>query len=111
MIRERLLLRLKKADATIFQTEKSLKDLEGKVSDDDKKAAEDKIAELRNVMNSDNVDDIKAKTKELNDVAMKYAQKVYEEAAKQNQNANSTDTIDSTNDSKDDVKEAKYEEK
>ncbi len=99
------------ADATIFQTEKSLKDLEGKVSDDDKKAAEDKIAELRNVMNSDNVDDIKAKTKELNDVAMKYAQKVYEEAAKQNQNATTSDANNTTNDSKDDVKEAKYEEK
>ena len=99
------------ADATIFQTEKSLKDLEGKVSEDDKKATEDKIAELRNVMNSDNVDDIKSKTKELNDVAMKYAEKVYQEAAKQNQNANSTDTNSSSNDSKDDVKEAKYEEK
>ena len=99
------------ADATIFQTEKSLKDLEGKVSDDDKKAAEDKIAELRNVMNSDNVDDIKAKTKELNDVAMKYAQKVYEEAAKQNQNATTSDANSTTTDSKDDVKEAKYEEK
>ena len=99
------------ADATIFQTEKSLKDLEGKVSDDDKKAAEDKIAELRNVMNSDNVDDIKAKTKELNDVAMKYAQKVYEEAAKQNQNATTSDANNTTTDSKDDVKEAKYEEK
>ena len=99
------------ADAAIFQTEKSLKDLEGKVSDDDKKSAEDKIAELRNVMNSDNLDDIKAKTKELNDVAMKYAEKIYQEAAKQNQNANSTDTNSSSNDSKDDVKEAKYEEK
>ena len=99
------------ADAAIFQTEKSLKDLEGKVSDDDKKSAEDKIAELRNVMNSDNVDDIKAKTKELNDVAMKYAEKVYQEAAKQNQNANSADTNNTANDSKDDVKEAKYEEK
>ena len=99
------------ADAAIFQTEKSLKDLEGKVSDDDKKSAEDKIAELRNVMNSDNVDDIKAKTKELNDVAMKYAEKVYQEAAKQNQSANSTDTNNTSNDSKDDVKEAKYEEK
>ena len=99
------------ADATIFQTEKSLKDLEGKVSEDDKKAAEDKIAELRNVMNSDNVDDIKAKTKELNDVAMKYAEKVYEEAAKQNQNATTSDANNTTTDSKDDVKEAKYEEK
>ena len=99
------------ADATIFQTEKSLKDLEGKVSEDDKKAAEDKIAELKNVMNSDNVDDIKAKTKELNDVAMKYAEKVYQEAAKQNQNASTSDANTTTNDSKDDVKEAKYEEK
>ena len=62
-------------------------------------------------MNSDNVDDIKAKTKELNDVAMKYAEKVYEEAAKQNQNASTSDANTATNDSKDDVKEAKYEEK
>ena len=99
------------ADAAIFQTEKSLKDLEGKVSDDDKKSAEDKIAELRNVMNSDNVDDIKAKTKELNDVAMKYAEKVYQEAAKQNQNTANADSNNTANDSKDDVKEAKYEEK
>ena len=99
------------ADATIFQTEKSLKDLEGKVSEDDKKAAEDKIAELRNVMNSDNVDDIKSKTKELNDVAMKYAEKVYQEAAKQNQNTANADSNNTANDSKDDVKEAKYEEK
>ena len=99
------------ADATIFQTEKSLKDLEGKVSEDDKKAAEEEIAELRNVMNSDNVDDIKSKTKELNDVAMKYAEKIYQEAAKQNQNTANADSNNKANDSKDDVKEAKYEEK
>ena len=97
------------ADATIFQTEKSLKDLEGKVSDSDKKSAEDKIAELKKTLESDNVDDIKAKTKELSDIAMKYAQKVYEEAAKQNQANNVNET--SNTDSKDDVKEAKYEEK
>ena len=96
-------------DATIFQTEKSLKDLEGKVSDSDKKSAEDKIAELKKTLESDNVDDIKAKTKELSDIAMQYAQKVYEEAAKQNQANNANET--SSTDSKDDVKEAKYEEK
>ena len=97
------------ADATIFQTEKSLKDLEGKVSDSDKKSAEDKIAELKKTLESENVDDIKAKTKELSDIAMQYAQKVYEEAAKQNQANNANET--SNTDSKDDVKEAKYEEK
>ena len=100
------------ADSAIFQTEKSLKDLEGKVSDSEKKEAEDKIADLRNVMNSDNVDEIKAKTKELTDVAMKYAQRVYEEAAKQSQagSATSNESTENTS-SKDDVKEAKYEEK
>lgn len=100
------------ADSAIFQTEKSLKDLEEKVSDSEKKEAEDKIADLRNVMNSDNVDEIKAKTKELTDVAMKYAQRVYEEAAKQNQagSATSNESTENTS-SKDDVKEAKYEEK
>ena len=97
------------ADATIFQTEKSLKDLEGKVSESDKKSAEDKIAELKKTLESDNVDDIKAKTKELSDIAMKYAQKVYEEAAKQSQANNANET--SNTDSKDDGKEAKYEEK
>ncbi len=97
------------ADATIFQTEKSLKDLEGKVSESDKKSAEDKIAELKKTLESDNVDEIKAKTKELSDIAMKYAQKVYEEAAKQSQANNANET--SNTDSKDDVKEAKYEEK
>ena len=97
------------ADATIFQTEKSLKDLEGKVSESDKKSAEDKIAELKKTLESDNVDDIKAKTKELSDIAMKYAQKVYEEAAKQSQANNANET--SNTDTKDDVKEAKYEEK
>ena len=97
------------ADATIFQTEKSLKDLEGKVSESDKKSAEDKIAELKKTLESDNVDDIKAKTKELSDIAMKYAQKVYEEATKQSQANNANET--SNTDSKDDVKEAKYEEK
>ncbi len=100
------------ADSAIFQTEKSLKDLEGKVSDSEKKEAEDKIADLRNVMNSDNVDEIKAKTKELTDVAMKYAQRVYEEAAKQNQAGSATNNESTENtSSKDDVKEAKYEEK
>jgi len=98
------------ADSAIFQTEKSLKDLGDKVSADDKKAAEDKIADLRSAMNSDDVDDIKNKTKDLTDVAMKYAEKVYEEAAKQNQNTAKEDNT-SNESSKDDVKEAKYEEK
>ena len=99
------------ADATIFQTEKSLKDLGDKVSADDKKKAEDKINEVREALNTEDVDRIKNVTKELNDIAISYASKVYEEAAKANQ-ANTNTTEDNSNSNKDDdIKEAKYEEK
>ena len=99
------------ADATIFQTEKSLKDLGDKVSADDKKKAEDKISEVREALNTEDVDRIKNVTKELNDIAISYASKVYEEAAKVNQ-ANANTTEDNSNSNKDDdIKEAKYEEK
>ena len=99
------------ADATIFQTEKSLKDLGDKISADDKKKAEDKINEVREALNTEDVDRIKNVTKELNDIAISYASKVYEEAAKANQ-ANANTTEDNSNSNKDDdIKEAKYEEK
>ncbi len=99
------------ADATIFQTKKSLKDLGDKVSADDKKKAEDKINEVREALNTEDVDRIKNVTKELNDIAISYASKVYEEAAKANQ-ANANTTEDNSNSNKDDdIKEAKYEEK
>ena len=98
------------ADATIFQTEKSLKDLGDKVSADDKKKAEDKINEVREALNTEDVDRIKNVTKELNDIAISYASKVYEEAAKANQANANTDSTE-TNNNADDIKEAKYEEK
>ena len=75
------------ADSTIFATEKALNDLKDKVSDDDKKEAEDKIADLKKALEGNDIDDIKEKTKALNEKAMALATKVYEEAAKANQNA------------------------
>ena len=61
--------------------------------------------------NTEDVDRIKNVTKELNDIAISYASKVYEEAAKANQ-ANANTTEDNSNSNKDDdIKEAKYEEK
>ena len=98
------------ADAMIFQTEKAIKDLGDKVSEDDKKDAESKIEALKKSLEGKDVEDIKNKTKELQDVAMKMSQKVYEEAAKAQQAAQNTESSKST-DKKDDVQEAKYEEK
>ena len=101
------------AESMIFATEKALKDLGDKVEEKDKKEAEEKLEELKKAMESNDTDDIKKKTEALNEVAMRLATKVYEEAAKKNQNEAKSEEKDSTSskDSNDDVEEANYEEK
>ena len=73
---------------TIFATEKALKDLGEKVSEDEKKDTEKLIEELKKSLEGNNTDEIKEKTKALNEKAMSLATKVYEEAAKANANNN-----------------------
>ena len=101
------------AESMIFATEKALKDLGDKVEEKDKKEAEEKIDDLKKAMEANDTDDIKKKTEALNEVAMRLATKVYEEAAKKNQNEAKSEEKDSTSskDSNDDVEEANYEEK
>ena len=73
------------ADQTIFATEKAIKDLGEKLTDAEKKEVEDLISDLKKSMEGTDIDDIKNKTKALNEKAMGLASRVYEEAAKQNQ--------------------------
>ena len=78
------------ADQTIFATEKAVKDLGEKLTDTEKKEVEDLISDLKKSMEGKDIEDIKNKTKTLNEKAMSLASRVYEEAAKQNQaNTNS----------------------
>ena len=97
------------ADQIIFATEKALKDLGDKVDSKDKEEAENKIKELKEAIEKNNIDDIKSKKDALNEVAMKLATKAYEEAAKASQNNESNASDESKKD--DDVQEASYEEK
>jgi len=104
------------ADQVIFATEKAIKDLGDKVSEDDKKKAEDKIAELKKTMEGSNLDEIKKQKDELNEIAMGLATKVYEEAAKKQQeeakeSEPKAEKKSSKKDKDDNVKEAEYEEK
>jgi molecular chaperone DnaK len=98
------------ADSMIFATEKAISDLKDKVDEKDKKEAEDKIEELKEAMKGEDIEDIKKKTESLNEVAMKLATKVYEEAAKENQNKEATNE-EKDSSKNDDVEEANYEEK
>ena len=98
------------AEQLVNQTEKSLKDLGDKVSASDKEKAEKEIKELKDALESNNLDDIKIKKEALQQTAMAFATKVYEEAAKANQSADTTEETKS-DDKKDDVIDAEYEEK
>ena len=71
----------------------------------------DKIKELKEALEKNDIEDIKKKTDSLNEVAMKLATKVYEEAAKENQNNQENTTNSEKKDDKSDVEEANYEEK
>jgi molecular chaperone DnaK len=67
------------ADAMIFSTEKSLKEYGSAVSDVEKKAIEDAIADLKSAINSGdiNIDDVKAKTETLTMASMKLGEAMY----------------------------------
>ncbi len=97
------------AEQLVFQTEKSIKDLGDKIDSKDKEKAEEEIKDLKAALESNNIDDIKAKKDKLQETAMAFATKVYEEAAKEAQEQNNTE---STDDKKDDtVMDAEFEEK
>ena len=97
------------AEQLVFQTEKSIKDLGDKIDSKDKEKAEEEIKDLKAALESNNIDDIKAKKDKLQETAMAFATKVYEEAAKEAQKQNNTE---STDDKKDDtVMDAEFEEK
>ena len=102
------------AEQIVFMTEKAIKDLGDKVSDSDKKEAEELIEKVNKAISSDKVDDIKAAKDKLLEKANALSAKVYEEAAKNNQtNASegATGTDDSNKDKDDNVVDADYEEK
>src|SRR5699024_10280970 len=67
------------AEQMIHASEKSLKDLGDKVTDDEKKNIEAAIEETKEVLKGDDVDAIKAKTDALTSVAGELAQRVYAE--------------------------------
>ena len=100
------------AEQVIFMTEKAIKDLGDKVSDSDKKEAEDLMDKVKKAIEKEDVEEIKSTKDKLLEKANAFASKVYEEAAKNNQSADNSSDADSSSDKKDDnVVDADYEEK
>ena len=99
------------ADSLVFATENALKDLGDKADKKDKEEAEEKLEALKESLKGEDTADIKAKTESLQEIAMKLAQKVYENAAKEQQANNEETKTEETSKKDDDVEEANYEEK
>ena len=77
------------ADSLIYATEKTLKDLDGKVNAADKQAIDDAVAALKKALEGDNVEEIKSKTEALKQASYKIAEEVYKQQAAQQQGAGS----------------------
>ncbi len=72
------------SDQLIFQTDKTLKELKGKVSDDEIKKAQDARDALKKARDAENYDEMKAKKDELNKVVQDLTVKLYQQAQQQN---------------------------
>ena len=87
------------ADALVFQTEKTLKDLEGKVEEAEVKKAEEAKEELKKALEGEDIDDIKAKSEALSEIAQNLAVKLYEQAnAAQGEAGQATDAQEAPKD-------------
>jgi len=65
------------ADSLIYSTEKSLAEHGSKLAADDKQAIDNALADLKAVLDSDNVDQLNAKTEALAQAAMKLGEAMY----------------------------------
>jgi molecular chaperone DnaK len=73
------------SEQIIFATEKAIKDLGDKVENKEKEEVEELIKDLKKSLEKKDLDDIKENKEKLNEKAMALATKVYEEAAKKQQ--------------------------
>lgn len=71
------------ADTLVYQTEKTLKDLEGKISAEEKAKAQAAADELKRAIESNNTAQMKEKTEELTKVFNDLAQKLYAQTGQQ----------------------------
>ncbi len=99
------------ADALAYQTEKTLKDFEGKGDAAEVETIKKAMEDLKNAATGDSVEEINAKSEALNKVLHPYIEKMYQEKAAQEQNAGAQPGADAEGPKKeDDVVDAEFTE-
>jgi molecular chaperone DnaK len=87
---------LNSADSLMFQIEKSMEDLEGKISDEDKEQINSSVEKLREAHRSRNIEEVKSLTNDLNIKFQVISQKLYNES-NQTETSNNPTEEDYTN--------------
>jgi molecular chaperone DnaK len=95
------------ADQLVFTTEKTLKDLEGKVDEAEVTKANEAKEALKAAIEKNELEEIKAKKDELQNIVQELSVKLYEEAAKQ---AQAQQGGEGATNQADDVVDAEFEE-
>ena len=96
------------AESLVRGAKKSLEDLGEKVTDDERKGIEEGCSALEKALESEDLDEINAKTEQLSGLAGTLAQKAYEEAAAASSGEQGTEAENDSND--ENVVDADFEE-
>ncbi|HDU6319556.1 TPA: molecular chaperone DnaK [Listeria monocytogenes] len=96
------------ADQLVFTVDKILKELEGKVEEEEVKKAEAARDELQEALKGEDFDAIKEKTESLNEIVQNLSVKLYEQAAAEQQAAGGAEGQEAPQN--DDVVDAEFEE-
>jgi molecular chaperone DnaK len=106
--RKELIEARNQADSLVYSTEKSLKEYGDKLSDADKSEIEQSISNLKSVLESENLEEIKAKTDALTQASVKIGQAMYQ--ASQGAQADAGAQADSNSSQEGKVVDADYED-
>jgi molecular chaperone DnaK len=96
------------ADSIIFSTEKSLKEHGEKISEEEKKAIETGISDLKDALKGTDTEEVKKKTQDLVQTSMKLGEAVYK--SQQKDASGKTDDQKTKKDDKENVVDADFED-
>ncbi|QQE73098.1 molecular chaperone DnaK [Brevibacillus composti] len=97
------------ADQLVFTTEKTLKEVEGKVDQADIDKANEAKEKVKKALEANNLDEIKAAKDELSEIIQKISVKLYEQAAQAAQAAQGAEAAGAGEAKKENVVDADYE--
>jgi molecular chaperone DnaK len=97
------------ADGLIYSTEKSLKEYGDKISEDERKAIESGITDLKAALEKEELEDLKSKTDALSTAAMKLGEAMYKATQAEGGAATMDEASKATEEGK--VVDAEFEEK